>query len=171
MRSYAQGMYGIKGSARFFHKSLLLTGNLSQLFNHNGKPYNIHHYHIYYYLQMRYYIKNWNFGLTYVSTIGTWDGMMNGIWQRDKDQYYMTAGWAHSDWNISAAICNIGRWNWRSSNQVMNSEIYSTDTTLINGTHHAYAQITATYTFGFGKKVKRDNEPEAAGSASSGILK
>ncbi|MDE6787243.1 MAG: hypothetical protein K2J46_09440, partial [Muribaculaceae bacterium] len=86
MGSYSQGMYGIKGSARFLDNSLVLTGNLSQLFNHNGKPYNVNHFHIYYYLQMRYYIKNWNFGLTYVSTIGTWDGMMNGIWQRDKDQ-------------------------------------------------------------------------------------
>ena len=171
MGSYSQGMYGIKGSARFLDNSLVLTGNLSQLFNHNGKPYNVNHFHIYYYLQMRYYIKNWNLGLTYVSTIGTWDGLMNGIWQRDKDQYYLTAGWSHSDWNISAAICNIGRWNWRSSNQVMNSYVYSTDTTFINGTHHAYAQISATYTFGFGRKVKRDNEPQAAGSASSGILK
>ncbi len=171
MGSYAHGMYGIKGTARFFDRSLSVTCNLSQLFNHNGKPYNVNHFHIYYNIQLRYYIRNWNFGLTYVSTIGTWDGMMNGIWERDKDNYYVTAGWAYSNWNISAMICNIGRWNWRSSNRVMNSEYYSTDETLINGNYHAFARITATYTFGFGKKVKRDNEPEASGSASSGILK
>lgn len=171
MGSYAQGMYGIKGTARFLNNSLTLTGNLSQLFNHNGRPYNVNHFHIYYYLKSIYYYRNWNFGLTYVSTIGSWDGMMNGIWQRDKDQYYLNVGWSNSDWNISATICNIGRWNWRSSNRVMNSEVYSTDETIISGEHHALARLTATYTFGFGKKVKRDNEPQVSGSASSGILK
>ncbi len=169
--SYAQGMYGIKGTARFFDRSLVLTGNLSQLFNHNGSPYNVNHFHIYYNLQMTYYLKNWNFGLTYISTIGTWDGMMNGIWQRDKDDYYMKVGWSNSHLNISALVMNIGRWNWRSSRRVMNSEFYSTDETLINGNSHALVKITATYTFGFGKKVGRDNEPQISGSASSGILK
>ena len=171
MGSYAQGMYGIKGTARFFGRSLVLTGNLSQLFNHNGRPYNVNHFHVYYTLQMTYYLKNWNFGLTYVSTVGSWDGMMNGLWQRDKDKYYLRAGWSKSNWNISALIMNIGRWNWRNANRVMNSKYYSTDETLINGNSHALVKISATYTFGFGKKVGRDNEPQISGSASSRILK
>ena len=171
MGSYAQGMYGIKGTARLLDRSIVLTGNLSQLFNHNGRPYNVNHFHLYYTLQMFYYLKNWNFGLTYVSTVGTWDGMMNGIWQRDKDNYYLNVGWSNSNWKLSAMIRNIARWNWKSSQRIMNSEFYSTDETLINGNYHATIKFTATYTFGFGKKVKRDNEPQASGSASSGILK
>lgn len=171
MGSYAQGRYGIKGTARFFDRSLVLTGNLSQLFNHNGKPYDVNHFHIYYTLQMTYYLKNWNFGLTYISTVGSWDGMMNGIWQRDKDDYYLRVGWSKSNWNLSALVMNIGRWNWRSSRRVMNSEFFSTDETLINGNSHALVKITATYTFGFGKKVGRDNEPQISGTAESGILK
>lgn len=171
MGSYAQGRYGIKGTARFFDRSLVLTGNLSQLFNHNGKPYDVNHFHIYYTLQMTYYLKNWNFGLTYISTVGSWDGMMNGIWQCDKDDYYLRVGWSKSNWNLSALVMNIGRWNWRSTRRVMNSEFYSTDETLINGNSHALAKITATYTFGFGKKVGRDNEPQISGTAASGILK
>lgn len=171
MGSYAQGRYGIKGTARFFDRSLVLTGNLSQLFNHNGKPYDVNHFHIYYTLQMAYYLRNWNFGMTYISTIGTWDGMMNGIWQRDKDDYYLQVGWSKSNLNISALVLDIGRWNWRSSRREMNSEYYSTDEILINGNSHALVKITATYTFGFGKKVGRDNEPQISGSAASGILK
>lgn len=120
---------------------------------------------------MAYYLKNWNFGLTYISPIGTWDGMMNGIWQRDKEDYYLQVGWSKSNLNISALIMNIGRWNWMDAKRVMNSEYYSTDETLINGNSHALVKITATYTFGFGKKVGRDNEPQISGSASSGILK
>ena len=171
MGAYAQGIYGIKGTARLLDRSVVLTGNLSQLFNHNGRPYNVNHFHLYYTLQMFYYLKNWNFGITYVSPIGTWDGMMNGIWQRDNDNYYLNVGWSDSNWRFSAMIRNIARWNWKSSQRIMNSEFYSTDETLINGSYHATIKFTVTYTFGFGKKVKRDNEPQASGSASSGILK
>lgn len=53
----------------------------------------------------------------------------------------------------------------------MNSEFYSTREIILDGNYHACALITATYTFDFGKKVKRDNEPQASGSASLGILK
>ena len=171
MGSYAQGVYGIKGTARFFNRSLVLTGNLSQVFNHNGKPYNVNHFNVRYNLQLFYYLKNWHFGLTYFSAAGTWDGMMNGLWLNEKNNYYVNVGWSGSSWNISALILNIGRWNWKSTNQVMNSEFYSTDETLIDGNSHALVRITATYTFGFGKKVRRDDEPQLAGSAASGILK
>lgn len=171
MGSYSQGRYGIKGTARFLDKSLVFSGNLSQLFNHNGKPYNVNHFHFYYTLQLFYYIKNWNMGFTYNSNVGTWDGMMNGIWGRYKDNYYFHIGWSHSDWNISATVSNIGRWNWRSASRVMNSEVYSTKETILSGNYHATVRISATYTFGFGKKVKRDNEPQVSGTASSGILK
>ncbi|MCH5243061.1 MAG: hypothetical protein J1F67_11720 [Muribaculaceae bacterium] len=171
MGSYAQGNYGIKGTARFFNRSLVLTGNFGQVFNHNGKPYNANHFHLRYILQAYYYLKNWNFGLIYVSTIGTWDGMINGIWQHNKDDYYVQVGWSNSKWNVSALLLDIGRWNWRSTNKVMHSEFYSTDETLINGNSHALMKITVTYTFGFGKKVSHANEPQISGSAASGILK
>lgn len=171
MGSYAQGQYGVKGTARLLNRSLVLSGNLSQLFNHNGKPYNVNHFHVYYTVQAYYYLNDWNFGLTYASTVGSWDGMMNGIWGRYKDNYSINAGWSHSDRKLSAMVRNIGRWNWRSARRVMNSEFYSTREIILDGNYHACALITATYTFDFGKKVKRDNEPQASGSASSGILK
>lgn len=171
MGSYAQGCYGVKGTARFLDRSLVLTGNLSQVFNHNGRPYNVNHFNIRYNLQMLYYMKNWNFGMTYISDVGTWDGMMNGLWQREKSNYYLKVGWSNSKWNVSALILNIGRWNWKSANREMNSRFYSTYETLVDGNSHALIKISATYTFGFGKKVKSDNEPRLSGSASSGILK
>ena len=97
--------------------------------------------------------------------------MMNGIWQQDKDDYYVQVGWSNSKWNVSALLLDIGRWNWKSTNKVMHSEFYSTDETLINGNSHALMKITVTYTFGFGKIVSHANEPQISGSAASGILK
>lgn len=53
----------------------------------------------------------------------------------------------------------------------MHSNYYSTYEQIYNGSSHALVQLSATYTFGFGKKVKRDDEPSVSGTASSGILK
>lgn len=167
---YAQGRYGIKGTARFLDRKLMLTAMLAQTLNHNGKPYNINHSNIFGYAQARYYLGNWNFALTYISAAESPDGSVNGIWNRNKSDWYIALGWSNSRWNVNANIINFSRWNWRSSYQEMNSLYYDTHEQIYNGSSHALIQVSATYTFGFGKEVKHDNEPSVKSSASSGIL-
>lgn len=96
---------------------------------------------------------------------------MNGIWIHDKNSWHISAGWASSDWNLKIIARNITRWNWRSSRQDMRSRYYDTHQIIYDGNSHALVLISATYTIGFGKNVKRDNEPSVTNSASSGILK
>ncbi|MCM1356159.1 MAG: hypothetical protein NC212_07125 [Staphylococcus sp.] len=167
---YAQGRYGIKGTARFLNRSLAFTASVAQVLNHNGRPYDINHSCIYGYAQARYYLGNWNFALTYISESGGPDGSVNGIWTQKKSEWYVAIGWSNSDWNVKANIVNFTRWNWRSEIQEMQSKWYDTREQLYNGHSHALVQISATYTFGFGKKVKRGDEPSISNSSSSGIL-
>lgn len=171
MGSYAQGTYGLSGSAKFLDRSLVFSGKIGHLLNHNGIPYNQNHSHINWHARVRYYLDNWNFTFTYISDNGSADGCMNGIWNRGKSDWYVTLGWSNSDWNVRADLINFTRWNWRSNRQEMHSPYYDTAEQFINGKSRAFIQLSATYTFGFGKKVKRDNEPQVSGSASSGILK
>lgn len=140
------------------------------MLNHNDKPYNINHSYIDWYAQVRYYLGNWNFSATYISDSTSTDGCMNGIWVYGKNDWYVTAGWSNSDWNIKANLINLTRWNWRSARMVMRSKYYDTAETQLDGQSHAMIQLSVTYTFGFGKKVNRDNEPGVSGSAASGIL-
>lgn len=168
--SYSQGRYGIKGTARFLDRKFMVTGMLAQVLNHNGLPYNINHSDIYGYAQARYYLNNWNFALTYISAAGSPDGSVNGIWNRNKSDWYFAIGWSNSKWNISANIINFSRWNWRSSYQEMHSACYDTHEQIFNGSSHALIQVSATYTMCFGKKVKQDNAPSVKNSSSSGIL-
>lgn len=170
MGNFAQGKYGISGTLRFFDRKLMLTGQVGQVLNHNGYPYSVNHSYIDWYARVRYYIGNWNFTATYISDNGSADGCMNGIWNYGKSDWYLTVGWSDPDWNIRADIINFSRWNWRSDRQVMRSKYYDTTEIMLNGQSHALIQLSATYTFGFGKKVSRDNEPGVSGSASSGIL-
>ncbi|MDE6655026.1 MAG: hypothetical protein K2K37_11650 [Muribaculaceae bacterium] len=53
----------------------------------------------------------------------------------------------------------------------MRSKYYDTDEIRLGGNSRAFIQVVATYTFGFGKKVERNDEPSVSGTASSGILK
>lgn len=170
MGNFAQGKYGISGTLRFFDRKLMLTGQVGQVLNHNGYPYSVNHSYIDWYARVQYYIGNWNFTATYISDNGSADGCMNGIWNYGKSDWYLTVGWSDSDWNIRADIINFSRWNWRSDRQKMRSNYYDTTEVMLNGQSHALIQLSATYTFGFGKKVSSDNEPGVSGAASSGIL-
>lgn len=171
MGSFAQGTYGINGSAKFFDRSLVLSGRVGQLLNHNGIPYNVNHAYINWYARARYYHGNWNFTFTYSSKNASADGSMNGLWAYGKSDWYITAGWSNSRWNFRGDIINFTRWNYKNSRFVMRSTFYDTDEIKLGGISRAFVQLVATYTFGYGKKVKSDDEPYVSGSASSGILK
>ncbi len=171
MGVFAQGMYGVKATASFLDRSMVFTGNLSHLLNHNGKPYNVNHTSLSYYVRASYYLGNWNFRATYSSGSGSADGCMNGIWQNGKSDWYVTVTWGNEKWNIRGDLWNFTQWSRRSNVREMNSTYYSTREQLINGDHRAFVQLSATYTFGFGKKVQRSDQPSVSGAASSGILK
>lgn len=170
MGSFAQGQYGVSGTLRFLNRTLVFSGQVAQLLNHNGNPYNVNHSSINWYARVRYYLKDWNFTLTYISDNASADGMMNGIWQKSKNDWYITVGWSNSNWNVRADLIDFSRWNWKSATQEMHSKYYDTFQQFYDGQSHALIQLSATYTFGFGKKVQRDDEPGVSGSASSGIL-
>lgn len=168
--SFAQGRYGAKGTIRILDRKLVFTAMVAQILNHNGSPYDVDHSDIYGYAQARYYLGNWNFALAYISAAGSPDGSVNGIWNKNKSDWYVAIGWSKSNWNIQANVINFTRWNWRSSQQYMESEHYDTNEQFFNGHSHALVQLSATYIFGFGKKIKHDSEPSVKNSTFSGIL-
>lgn len=168
---YSQTHYGINGTMRFLERNLVFTGQVDQRVTHNGAPYSFTRSYITWYARVRYYLDNWNFAVTYISPLGAPDGAMNGIWVKTKSDWYLTVGWSNSDWNVKSDILNMTRWNWRSNRQIMHSRYYDTYQQIYDGTSHALIKVSVTYTFGFGKKVSRDNEPSVSGTSSSGILK
>ncbi|MDE6442877.1 MAG: outer membrane beta-barrel family protein, partial [Muribaculaceae bacterium] len=43
MGSFAQGQYGVSGTLRFINRTLVFSGQVAHLLNHNGTPYNVNH--------------------------------------------------------------------------------------------------------------------------------
>lgn len=159
-------------TTNFFDGKLHLSGQLTQLYVHNGLPYNINHSYISFYIQALYYFGNFNFAISYNSGNATDNyNSMSGIWTKNKDAFVLQAGWSNSTWNIRLTAQNLQRWNWRSSYDRMWSDYYSVNRWVSNASSHAFIQLSTTYTFGFGKKVKQGNDLSRQSGASSGILK
>lgn len=169
--SYSQWNYGVYGTARLFDRKLQLTAQLNAKSVHNGEPYNLNKTHLDYALQATYYLNNWTFSGLYYSPQGDPDGCMVGTWVKTKAYYRIQVGWSNSSWNVQMQLATFARWHWRSDKSIMHSKYYDKIEQTYSINDHALARLAVTYTFGFGKKVKRGNEASQQSGVNSGILK
>lgn len=168
---YSQWTYGAYASLRLFDRKLQLTAQLTGRSVYNGEPYNLDKTNINYAFQAIYYLGNWNFSGLYYSPQGHPDGCMVGTWMKTKSYYRIAAGWSNSSWNLQLQFANFARWNWRSDKSIMNSCYYDRIEQTYSINDHAIARLSVTYTFGFGKKIKRGDEASQQSGVNSGILK
>lgn len=168
---YSQWSYGIYGTARLLDSKLQLTAQLSGRSVHNGEPYDLDKTNIAYAFQASLYLGNWTLSGLYLSPQGYPDGCMVGTWMKTKAYYSLQAGWSNSIWNIQLRVVNYARWNWKSDRSVMHSPYYDKTEQTYSIKDHALARLAITYTFGFGKKVKRGDEATQQSAVNSGILK
>lgn len=168
---YSQWTYGAYASLRLFDNKLQLTAQLTGTSVHNGEPYNLNKTNLNYAFQATYYLGNWNFSGLYYSPQGHPDGCMVGTWMKTKSYYRIVAGWSNSSWNLQLQFANFARWNWRSDKSIMHSRYYDRIEQTYSINDHALARLSVTYTFGFGKKIKRGDEASQQSGVNSGILK
>ncbi len=169
--AYSKSDYGIYATARLLERKLQLTAQLNAVSVHNGAPFNHDFTNFVYAFQANYYIGNFSFSGIYYAPQRIPLGAKSDAWMTTKTYYMLKAGWGNASWNVQLFIFNFGRWNWQSDKKVIRSRYYdkTEQTTSIND--HASVRLTATYTFGFGKKVERGNEASQQSGVTSGILK
>ncbi len=90
---------------------------------------------------------------------------------RGRNFHTLTVGWANADWNVRVMAANFLNRGWGSADVVTESQLYTEYREYIDTSSHPRINITATYTFGYGKKVQRGNEVGEQSGASSAILK
>lgn len=171
MGDFIQGSYGVNGTARLLNGNLQINGQLAHLIAKSDKPYDWTKSHLNWYLQAFYYLDQWHFGVQYQSDMSSADSIVSGVWASSKNAYAAIAGWGNSSWNIQAQIVNPFRWNWRSGSKEMKSKYYDFVQTSYGPTNHCFVCVSATYTFGFGKKIQIGNEASQMSGAGSAILK
>lgn len=90
---------------------------------------------------------------------------------KDRNFHSLAVGWANSNWNIRVTAANFFNKGWLSADIVTESPLYLEYKENIGTSSHPRINFTATYTFGYGKKVQRDNEVGEQSGAASAILK
>lgn len=95
----------------------------------------------------------------------------NGAVVNDPSQYQFQAGWSHGAWNISAHAFNFFHSSWVERQESLSSKYFTYSRMVFGDGNHASYNLSVTYTFGYGKKVKHDGEIGGAGSTPSAILK
>lgn len=88
-----------------------------------------------------------------------------------KSAYQMKIGWSNGVWNLTATAVNIFRRNWVEETSRLTSQWFDQYTTEYGAGSHQFVSLTASYTFGFGKKVRRGDEVQTMGAGSSAIMK
>lgn len=171
MGKFVEGRYGINGTARLLDGNLQINGQLAHYIARNEEPFNWTKSHLNWYLQAFYYLNQWHFGIQYQSNMSSAGNFTNGVWENSKNAYTAIVGWGNSSWNFQAQIANPFRWNWRSGSSAMKSENYDFVQTVYNPNNHCFIYVAATYTFGFGKKIKVGNEASQMSGAGNAILK
>lgn len=119
-----------------------------------------------------YYLGNFYFQAYYSSASrGLVQYSLNATSLKRKPYYSFKIGWSNGKWNLTATAVNIFRKNWIAETSSLQSKWFDQYTTEYGATSHQFVSVTASYTFGFGKKVKRGDEVQNQESGSSAIMK
>lgn len=171
MGSYAQWQYGLQASANLLQNNLQIAASLYLEQAHNGAPYHWIKARLMCSMSAYYYWNKVYFGATFSSTQAYPDGCMVGTWMEYCPAYTFQVGWSSGNWNARFYTRNFFRYNTYSTKGTMASTYYDQNRYIYNASSAGFFQISASYTFSFGKKVSSDNEAYQASGASSGILK
>ena len=163
---------GVSASLKLLDRSLVLTARPRILYENLTGMYAQHIVNPQITVSATYYLKNW-YATLYYSSAGK--GLLEddnyAICSRSKDYYSLKIGWSNGTWNLNASAINIFRRNWINQTSWINSKWYDSTIRSYSPSMHQYINITASYTFNFGKKIQRGDELQNSGGSSSAIMK
>lgn len=111
-----------------------------------------------------YFVGSYSLGRKYPATQAEYK-------ERVPAQYHVQAGWGNGSWNVSVGAYNFLRRSRVSGVRSLESEFYDYQRTVYSSGAHMRFGLSATYTFGYGKKVERYDEVEKGEAPESAILK
>lgn len=117
----------------------------------------------------QYYIGNFNIIVGYTTRYHNLYEK-TGVYLTNRSSYYLQAGWSKNSWNLSVSVHNPFRSRYDGSWAELHTPIYSVLTTTFNGNYRRALGLSATYTFGYGKKVSRGDEVGSQSDAGSAIM-
>lgn len=160
---------GVNLTLKLLSGSLILQG--SPEFTHSSSTgfQHIHKNHFFYSVDAQYYFGDFNISASYQSREYTM-GQITGEISRNAPFYSFQLGWANGNWSLMLTGYNLFRGSYPGQWDTMKSPVYETFTTNEIPSYHCTLSLGATYTFGYGKKVKRGGEIGATYGVESSAL-
>lgn len=163
---------GVSLTARLLNRSLILQLHPRMWFNRLTGIYSESYNYLMFSASATYYLKSFYASLYYsTADRGLTQYSLNDTFYRGKSTYQLKLGWRNNNWNISVAAVNIFRKSWIDQTSHLNSKYFDQYNTVYNSNSHQFINITASYTFGFGKKIQRGDEVKTVTSSGSAIMK
>lgn len=153
----------------------LLSGNLvlqaTPQFEHSESSgyYDISDNYFSWSASAQYYLGNFNFTAYYGSREHSM-GVLTGHKIVNSSYYNIGAGWSKDAWNISLKASNFLRSRYINQWDYLSSPYYDNNSASELPSYRCSITVSTTYTFGYGKKIRRGNEVGAQGGASSAIM-
>lgn len=168
--NYNRTQIGVSFNYRLLDGNLQLAASPSVSFYRMTGIFDISRSPFYCNTSATYYLGNFYFQAAYQTRSLTLQGN-RGVIYKDRDFYQILAGWSHSNWNIRISGMNLFRKDWLCATNLLSTSLYS-ETQLVEGNNfHQRLNLSVTYTFGYGRKVKRGNEVGEQSGAASAIMK
>ena len=168
-----QDMYvGASFTAKLLNRRLVLKATPKMWFENLTGIYSDHINYLNLTLNATYYLDKVYFS-AYYSTAhrALVQYSLDAISIKRRPTYQFKIGWRNGNWNLSASAVNIFRHDWVASTSSLNSRWFDQYSTVYSAESHQFVSLTASYTFGFGKKVKRGDEIQTMDTGSSAIMK
>lgn len=167
---YINGSLGVAFNWKLLNGSLQLYANPEINFHKITGTCPLHYNPFTFTAQAIYYLNRLYFQAYYTTPNKGLDNETNTIY-RSRNYYGLTVGWSNSDWNLRLSAYNFFNKGWKSSTLYCKTPLFSQNLVNYTPSYHSFISISATYTFGYGKKVQRGNEIGEQQGASSAIIK
>lgn len=170
---YYQNLYfGASFTAKLLNRSLVLRATPQMWFEKMSGIYADTNNYLAFSLNATYYIGKFYISAYYSPAFKELVSQsLTATSVKRRTQYQMKIGWSNGSWNFSAAAVNIFRRNWIAETSMLQSKWFDQYTTEYGALRHQFISLTASYTFGFGKKIRRGDEVQTMGAGSSAIMK
>lgn len=117
-----------------------------------------------------YYLGNFNFQAYFQLKEKNLEYSSNTIC-RNREYYYISAGWSNSSWNVSLMCANLLNRGGVDYVRNQKTSLYSRTETQYGEIFHPKISLSVVYTIGYGKKIKRENEVGEKAGATSAIIR
>lgn len=170
--NYAYEYAGLSFTSYLFNNSLVLSFKPQMWLYQTTGEYDEHRAAFLYNISAGYY-----FGKFYVSAYcNSGDDMlvqysMNSNREKTKLTYGVSIGWGNGKWTLRTTAQNPFRNSWMGNETWLNGKYFSSHQTEFSRSYHQWFQFTATYTFNYGKKVRKGDEVTAGSEGISAIMK